>query len=96
MIVLSNIGMLYDGGGSSADNLHRDVDLWIDGGRIQAIRPHGSGEVPGPDHATVADGLESYARLLSETGPAADAENLVARVRGIRARLAAGNRPLNR
>jgi imidazolonepropionase-like amidohydrolase len=53
MIILSNISKLYDGKSAGADAVHRDVDLWIDGERIHALRPHGAGPAPGPDHVVV-------------------------------------------
>lgn len=40
MIVLSNIQKLYDGTSATQDAVHQHVDLWIDEGKIEAIRPH--------------------------------------------------------
>jgi imidazolonepropionase-like amidohydrolase len=53
MLVLSRIGTLYDGTSATKKALHRNVDLWIEGGRIQALAPHGKRERVGPDHVTV-------------------------------------------
>lgn len=61
---------------------------------VEALKIHEA--ALGPDHETVADGLESYAQLLQQTARAAEAENLLNRARGIRARLASGDRPLTR
>lgn len=53
MIVLSNIGTLYDGTSDGAAAVHRGVDLQIEDGRVRAVRPHGTGERVGPDHPVV-------------------------------------------
>lgn len=53
MIVLRNIAQLYDGTSEGSGAVHRDVDLWIEGGRVHALRPRGTGESVGPDHTQV-------------------------------------------
>src|SRR5688500_9958184 len=53
MIVLANVGLLYDGTSDTKKALRKGVDLWIDGGKVHALRPHGQGEKVGPDHVTV-------------------------------------------
>jgi len=40
MIILSNIEKLYDGTSATAEALHERMDVWIDGGRINAVHPH--------------------------------------------------------
>ena len=53
MIVLSNIGLLYDGTSGTKKALHEGVDLWIEDGKVHSLRPHGKGEKVGPDHVVV-------------------------------------------
>ncbi len=53
MIVLSNIGTLYDGTSATKQAVKRGVDLWIEGGKVKAVKPHGKGEKVGPDHTVV-------------------------------------------
>ena len=53
MIVLSNIGLLYDGTSGAKDALKKGVDLSIEDGKVHAVRPHGKGEKVGPDHVVV-------------------------------------------
>ena len=50
MIVLENIGTLYDGSSDGPAAVKHGVDLWIEGGKVLAVRPHGTGERVGPDH----------------------------------------------
>ena len=40
MIILSNIQKLYDGTSATDDAVHEHVDLWIEDGKIQSLRPH--------------------------------------------------------
>ncbi len=40
MLILSNIGQLYDGKGPSRLSVQRGVDVHVDGGRIAQVRPH--------------------------------------------------------
>ncbi|GJM21224.1 MAG: peptidase M38 [Planctomycetota bacterium] len=40
MIVLSNVGKLYDGSAADASALHTGVDLLIEAGRVKAVQPH--------------------------------------------------------
>jgi imidazolonepropionase-like amidohydrolase len=40
MLVLSNVGKLYDGSGAGQEAVHRGVDVHIDGERIASLGPH--------------------------------------------------------
>jgi imidazolonepropionase-like amidohydrolase len=40
MIILTNIDKLYDGTSDSSKAIQQRVDLWVDEGRIHAVRPH--------------------------------------------------------
>ncbi len=40
MIVLSNIKKLYDGTSASPEAIQRSVDVWIEDGKIEDVRPH--------------------------------------------------------
>jgi len=40
MLVLENVKVLYDGTGSGASSLHRNVDVFLDGARIHQVVPH--------------------------------------------------------
>jgi imidazolonepropionase-like amidohydrolase len=40
MLVLSNISSLYDGSSDNASSMHKNVDLWINQGKIQKLIPH--------------------------------------------------------
>lgn len=40
MIILSKIRKLYDGSSATPQAIHRNVDVWIDEGKIQALHPH--------------------------------------------------------
>ena len=40
MIVLSNVKKLYDGTAGTAAAVHEGVDVWVDGGTIEAVKPH--------------------------------------------------------
>lgn len=40
MIVLSNVGELYDGMTPTKDSIHQTIDIILDNGRIEAISPH--------------------------------------------------------
>lgn len=53
MLVLSNVATLYDGTSATKKAVHKGVDLWIDAGKVKAVRPHGKGEKIGPDHTRV-------------------------------------------
>ena len=56
MLVLSNIKRLYDGTSAiERQALHSHVNLWIDGGRVHALRP-ASEELPSGDGLQVVDG----------------------------------------
>ena len=49
VIVLSNIQQLYDGTSSTAQAIHHGVDLWIDEGKIEALRPHDPSQPTGSE-----------------------------------------------
>ncbi len=53
MMILSNVGLLYDGRGASDGNLHRGVDLHVDGGVIRELRPHDPALTVGDGHTLV-------------------------------------------
>ena len=40
MVVLSNIQKLYDGTSATKDAIQEYVDVWVDDGKIKAVRPH--------------------------------------------------------
>ena len=40
MLVLANVKKLYDGTSSLRRAIHEHVDVWIQGGRVHAVRPH--------------------------------------------------------
>lgn len=40
MLVLSNISKLYDGSSDTNKSLHKNMDLWIDNGKIKKLVPH--------------------------------------------------------
>ncbi|MDA0739738.1 MAG: amidohydrolase family protein [Nitrospirae bacterium] len=40
MIIFSNIRKLYDGTSATSSAIHERVDLWIDQGRVHAVKPH--------------------------------------------------------
>ena len=40
MIVLSNVKKLYDGTAGTTAAVHEGVDVWVDGGTIEAVKPH--------------------------------------------------------
>ena len=40
MIILSNIQKLYDGTSSTPEAIHERVDLWIEDGKVESLRPH--------------------------------------------------------
>ena len=50
MLILSNVGKLYDGTGAEATTVRHNVDLFLDGGRIHDLRPHDPGLEVGPEH----------------------------------------------
>ncbi len=49
MIVFSNIKKLYDGTSGTVAAVHERVDVWVDGGRIEAVHPHQARLAQGPD-----------------------------------------------
>lgn len=40
MLILSNIAKLYDGASDTLSSLHRNVDLWLEKGKIEKFTPH--------------------------------------------------------
>ncbi len=40
MIVFSNIKALYDGTSATGSAVHEGVDIWVEEGRIEAVKPH--------------------------------------------------------
>jgi len=56
MIVLSNVGTLYDGRSAEAASLHRGCDLLIDGERIHALEPHRPERALGEDDVLIDAG----------------------------------------
>ncbi len=50
MIILSNIGLLYDGTGSDDGAIHRGADLFLDQGRVHKLVPHDPAFSVGEDH----------------------------------------------
>lgn len=55
MLVLSNIETLYDGASATKNSLHKNVDLWIDGGKIKQVLPHDA-KLKTTDSLTLIDG----------------------------------------
>lgn len=55
MIILSNIDKLFDGTSDTPEEVHERVDLWIEDGRIHAVRPHQS-QLPTGSEMTIIDG----------------------------------------
>lgn len=53
MLLFQNVATLYDGTAADASALHEDVDLFIEDGRIEAVRPHDPKLAIGPDHTVV-------------------------------------------
>ncbi|MCB9898835.1 MAG: amidohydrolase family protein [Planctomycetes bacterium] len=53
MLVLSNVARLYDGTSADASAVHHGVDLFLDAGRVHALRPHDPGLVLGDAHVEV-------------------------------------------
>ncbi|RMH08455.1 MAG: amidohydrolase family protein [Nitrospirae bacterium] len=49
MFVLSNIRTLYDGTSATSQAIHEYVDVWIAGGKIEALVPHDPKRPAGPD-----------------------------------------------
>ena len=49
MIVFSNIRKLYDGTSGTGAAVHEGVDVWVDGGKIEAVKPHQAKPADGPD-----------------------------------------------
>lgn len=54
MLVLSNIASLYDGSSDNASSMHKNVDLWIENGKIHKVVPHQK-DSPGGSELTVVD-----------------------------------------
>jgi imidazolonepropionase-like amidohydrolase len=46
MVVFSNIDTLYDGASAETKSVHRHVDLWINGSKIEKVRPHDPKVIP--------------------------------------------------
>ena len=40
MIIFSNIKKLYDGTSGTGAAVHEGVDVWVEGGKIEAVKPH--------------------------------------------------------
>ena len=53
MIVLANIRKLYDGTSASPKAVHEGVDLWIDQGKVHAVKPHDSQGPTGSENRRV-------------------------------------------
>lgn len=53
MIILSNIGALYDGTSATDGAVHRGVDLFLDGGLVHELKPHDPGLVVGDSHTHI-------------------------------------------
>ncbi|MDT7042437.1 amidohydrolase family protein [Candidatus Nitronereus thalassa] len=49
MIIFSNIQKLYDGTSASTQAIHEGVDLWMDEGKVHALKPHDSQGPNGSD-----------------------------------------------
>ena len=54
MLVLSNVSKLYDGASSAQSSLLKNVDVWIDQGKIAKVQPHQS-ELKQGEGLTVVD-----------------------------------------
>lgn len=54
-MILSNVARLYDGTSAEPAAVHRDVDVFVDQGRIHEVKPHDPGLSVGDSH-TVVDG----------------------------------------
>lgn len=52
-LVLSNVKKLYDGSAAGPKAVHAGVDLFVKGGKIDALRPHDRAVRPGPEVAVV-------------------------------------------
>lgn len=50
MIVLSNVQTLYDGTSATQAAIHHHVDVWLEHGRIEAVRPHDPTSPSHPGH----------------------------------------------
>lgn len=53
MLILRNVGRLYDGTGAEADAVHTGVDLFLEEGRVHALRPHDPGLAVGDDQVVI-------------------------------------------
>ena len=53
MLILSDIGVLYDGNGAGDSAVHRHVDLFVDGGLIHEVKPHDPALAVGEAHTQV-------------------------------------------
>lgn len=53
MIVLSNIRKLYDGTSGTSQAVHEFVDLWINDGKIEALRPYKPQHKEDPQHRRI-------------------------------------------
>ena len=49
MIVLGNIRKLYDGTSASPQAIHEYVDVWIDEGKVHAVKPHAPRQATGSE-----------------------------------------------
>ncbi len=54
MIVLSNIGRLYDGTSATPEAIRENVDVWVEEGKIQDVVPHAERQLPN-SHVTRID-----------------------------------------
>ncbi len=53
MLILSNISSLYDGTSESSTSMHKNVDLWIENGKIEKMVPHQKEQSIGDAHTIV-------------------------------------------
>ena len=49
MIIFSNIKKLYDGTSGTDAAVHEGVDVWVEGGKVEAVKPHRADPSPGHD-----------------------------------------------
>src|SRR5262249_35971668 len=53
MLVLSNVAKLYDGASDTKSSVRANVDLFVDGGVVNEIKPHDAKLALGEAHAKV-------------------------------------------
>lgn len=85
MLILANIRQLYDGTSADASAVHRGVDLFLDAGRVHAVRPHDARLAVGDAHTrvdcsryTVTPGLvdcHGHVTVLGIDGPSLERMN---------------------